>query len=211
MDKPPRIVAELGRPETPEETAARKAAASRRHRQNQTARNLVFALIACLGIVVLVVLVVVRPSQTVAERVDWSEAAEQEQPGIDTTLADPELPEGWTANAAMIDVRDGVTTWYIGFITPDNGFIGMRQGIDADAGWTAAQIDDAQATGTTDVDGVQWDQYDRRDRPDPGNRAFAMTAESGASTYVLYGTADDDAFSTLASAVVAEFDGGTTP
>ena len=32
MSRDRRIVAELGRPETPEETAARKAAASKRHR-----------------------------------------------------------------------------------------------------------------------------------------------------------------------------------
>ena len=55
------IVAELGRPETPEETANRKAERSRLHRSNQTALNLVAALIVCLVVVLLIVLVVVRP------------------------------------------------------------------------------------------------------------------------------------------------------
>ena len=42
------IVAELGRPETPEETWARKDAARTARRQHQTAFNLVIALIAAL-------------------------------------------------------------------------------------------------------------------------------------------------------------------
>jgi hypothetical protein len=45
-----RVVAELGRPETPAETAARKAESSRLHRQRQTVNNLVYSLIATLGI-----------------------------------------------------------------------------------------------------------------------------------------------------------------
>ena len=45
------IVAELGRPETAEETWARKDAARTARRQHQTAFNLVIALIASLGIV----------------------------------------------------------------------------------------------------------------------------------------------------------------
>src|SRR5207342_1416059 len=55
------IVAELGRAETPAETAERKAKASAKRRSNQTAINLVIALVASLGLVLLVVLVVVRP------------------------------------------------------------------------------------------------------------------------------------------------------
>ena len=64
----PRVVAELGRPETPDETAARKAASSRAHRENQTAFNLVIAIVVSVGIVVLLVLVVVRPGGIAAAR-----------------------------------------------------------------------------------------------------------------------------------------------
>ena len=60
--KQPAIVAELGRPETPEETAARKAENSRKRRANQTAFNLIVATIASLGIVLFLVVVVVRPN-----------------------------------------------------------------------------------------------------------------------------------------------------
>ena len=58
--RPPRVVAELGRPETPEETAARQAENSLKHRQRQTVTNLVLALGASLLVVLALVLLVPR-------------------------------------------------------------------------------------------------------------------------------------------------------
>jgi hypothetical protein len=43
--KAKRVVAELGRPETPEEEAARRAENSRLYRQRKTVNNLVYSLI----------------------------------------------------------------------------------------------------------------------------------------------------------------------
>ena len=51
MARGPRIVAELGRPETPDETAARKAESSRVYRASQNTRNLVAALLVTLAVV----------------------------------------------------------------------------------------------------------------------------------------------------------------
>ncbi|WFR68334.1 hypothetical protein P9139_08975 [Curtobacterium flaccumfaciens] len=86
------IVAELGRPETPEETWARKDAARTARRQHQTAFNLVIALIASLGIVLFLVAVVVRPNTSVVDRaVDYRHVASQAKvPGVE--LAAPVLP-----------------------------------------------------------------------------------------------------------------------
>src|SRR6188768_3017135 len=96
------IVAELGRPETPEETAARKAESSRRHRANQSMRNLGWSLGVSLLVVLFLVLVVVRPDPGTTGAVDYAAAAQEAQPGIDVALVSPELPDGWSANAAEI-------------------------------------------------------------------------------------------------------------
>ena len=56
----PRIVAELGRPETASETAARKAENSRLYRQRKTVNNLTLSLLVSLGMVLLIVLIVPR-------------------------------------------------------------------------------------------------------------------------------------------------------
>ena len=202
--RPPRVVAELGRPETPEETAARKAEASRRHRANQTVRNLIYALIVCLGVVLLIVVVVVRPDQPVREPVDWSAVAADAQPAVDAPLVDPQLPPGWTANQAELDGSASVPEWYIGFISPGDEFVGFRQGVGADASWLAGRLEDSPVTGEVDIDGVTWQVHDRRDRSDPGNLAYALSTADADSTYVLYGTATDEDFRTLASAIVAE-------
>ena len=201
----PRIVAELGRPETPEETAARKAETSRVHRSNQTALNLVGALAVCLLVVLLVVLVVVRPDPEPREAIDFETTAAQAQPTVDTPLISPGLPESWSANAANLETTSGVTSWYIGLITPSTQFIGMRQGIEANESWLAGQLEFSRESGSITIDGINWQLYDNRDaRNDPGNLAYVMTAEHGASTVVLFGTGSDAEFETLATSVSAE-------
>ncbi|HEU4808768.1 MAG TPA: DUF4245 domain-containing protein [Homoserinimonas sp.] len=203
------IVAELGRPETPEETAARKAETSRLHRSNQTALNLVAALVVCLVVVLLIVLVVVRPNPEPPNPVDYAAVAEQAQPTVSTPLVSPELPDGWSANAAELETSSGVTSWYIGLITPGTQFIGVRQGIDANETWLASQIGFSQPTGAVTVDGITWQLYDNRDaQDDPGNLGYIMTAEHDASTMVLFGTAATGEFETLAASVSAELKEG---
>ncbi|MEX1077768.1 MAG: DUF4245 domain-containing protein [Homoserinimonas sp.] len=196
------IVAELGRPETPEETAARKADTSRRHRSNQTALNLVAALIVCLVVVLLAVLVVVRPDPVPREAVDFAAVAEDAQQTVDTALVSPELPGDWSANAAGLETESGVTSWYIGLITPSTQFIGVRQGIEANETWLASQIGFSRPDGAVTIDGIAWQLYDNRDSgEDAGNLAYAMVAEYDASTVVLFGTAPDSEFELLAESV----------
>ena len=92
-----RVVAELGRPETPEETAARKAENSRNYRARKTVNNLVYSLLATVGVVVLIVLVVPRSDQPLDRAVDWRAVTAEAQQTREQTLVDPELPEGWRA------------------------------------------------------------------------------------------------------------------
>lgn len=206
-ERPPRIVAELGRPETPEETAARKAESSRQHRSNQTLINLVLAVVASLAVVLFLVLVVVRPDGTTRAPVDYRAVAAQSQPGVDTPLAVPAVPKGWSANAAGVDTgADGVTDWSIGFVTAGRQYIGLVQGIGANESWTATQLQEARSTGRTSIDGVDWTVYDRRSEDDPGNYAYSLATTAGGSTLVLHGTASTHEFRLLAAAVSAQLE-----
>ena len=196
----PRVVAELGRPETPDETAARKAANSRNYRESKTTRNLIVALVSSLGLVLLVALVVVRPTPPPRPPVNYAAIAADAT--ASAPLAVPELPDGWKANKALLSIgNDDVESWNIGFVTPDNQFAAMTQGIDANQSWVAAQLGDIEKTGTTTINGVEWTLYDNRDDDDPGNFAYAMTAEFDGSNYVLNGTAFEAEFTELAKAV----------
>lgn len=202
--KQPAIVAELGRPETPDETAARRAENSRKHRANQSLVNLIAALVATLGIVLVIVLVVVRPSQPLPAPVDYATIAADAQGGADAALIVPRLPDGWAANDARLDTVSGVDTWYIGFVTPAQQFIAIDQGIDANPSWQAALLQNGPKTGETTIDGVTWQVYDNRSADKPGNLAYALATTVGTSTVLLYGTADDTEFETIATSISAD-------
>lgn len=202
-DRP--IVAELGRPETPEETAARKAENSRLHRSRQTLVNLVLSLAATLAVVLVLVLVVVRPDQSVLEPVDFAATAAEAQGSLDETLIVPVLPTEWTSNSARFSAdTDGVALWYVGFITPAVEFIALTQGVGGDDRWLADQLDNNESTGTVTIDGVTWSIYDNRTRSDMGNLEYALSTVAGASTIVLAGTAADDEFVAIATSIAAD-------
>jgi hypothetical protein len=207
--RPQRVVAELGRPETPEETAARKAQNSRLHRQRQTVLNLVLSLGASLLVVLVIVLLVPRSDTAMTRDVDVAPIAEQAQVASDDQLAVPELPEGWRANAAELRTSqvDKVTAWYVGYLTPSDEYIGMYQGFDANPTWVAGLLARTLATGTTTIDGVEWTVYDNRDTGDDvGNAKYGLTTEAGDSTFVLLGTGMPEEFETLATALTPTID-----
>lgn len=203
----PRIVAELGRPETPEETFARKAENSRKHRANQTLFNLVIATVASLGIVLLLVLVVVRPTDDRPVTADYQTIAADAQTDASEPLLAPTLPPDWYANSARLSTTSSVQTWYVGFVTPPSTspqFVALEQGIDANETWLSIVTDGAPATDTTTIDGIDWIIYDRRSSTDAGNYAYSMSAQVAGSTVVLHGTASDDEFELLAASIAAE-------
>jgi hypothetical protein len=200
------IVAELGRPETPEETWLRKDTARRSRKEHQTAFNLVLALIASLGIVLFLVAVVARPDSTVDRDVHYRQvAAQADVPGV--TLAAPALPGSWSSNRADYTDKtaDGVDVWTVGFLTPDKQYIGLQQGIRANPTWVANQLGQHRATGTRSIGGTKWTVYDRRDEgQDAGNQAYSLVGTFGSDTIVLVGTANDASFRTVASAVAEQ-------
>jgi len=207
--RPPRVVAELGRPETPEETAARKAENSINYRQRQTLRNLLLALGASLLVVLVIVLLVPRSDTPMERDIDVAAVAEQAQVVSDVPLAVPELPEGWRANAAELRSSnvDRVTAWYAGYLTPSDEYVGMYQGLDANPTWVAELLARTLASGTTAIDGVEWTVYDNRDAGDDvGNARYGLVTEAGDSTFVLLGTGTPEEFETVATALVPTID-----
>lgn len=199
--KKPRVVAELGRPETPQETADRRAEASRSRRQNNSLFNLVIALLASLAVVAVIMLVVVRPDISSNTAVDYQGVAAKASAPV--TLAAPDLPNDWWSNSAIYDgtPTDDVANWYAGFVTPGEQFIAFNQGIDANPTWLANKLEGMTSSGSTTIDGVEWTVYDRRGAEDVGNHAYALSTVGAHSYYVLHGTASDDEFTVLAKAL----------
>ena len=198
----PAVVAELGRPETPEEASIRRDEARRNRRARQTTFNLVIATLASLVLAAFFGILMSNPGSPGIDAVDYQSAAADAQGGVDEKLLAPDLPDGWQANRAELETAaDDVSVWRLGLLTPGGEFIGMKQGIDANPTWLAAQVENTTETGSTTIAELAWTI---REGDPESNLARAMTATRGGSTLVLYGTADDAEFTQLAEALARE-------
>jgi len=206
MSKKPKIVAELGRPETPEETAARKAENSRLYRSRKTINNLVYSLLVTVGLVAVIYFMVPRAEGDPQWKVDYIAQSQIASQSLGEDLLVPAMPEQWRANAAELRnaSNDQVTSWYIGFITPQDKFIAFNEAFDADATWVSNTLNDYPATGEITIDGQVWTVYDNRSFKDAGNMEYALVTTAGRSTVVLFGNADDAEFEQLATSITAD-------
>ena len=210
--KEPAIVAELGRPETPEETAARKAENSRLYRARKTWPNLLFSLLVCAVAVAVIVFLVPRDDSPVARNVDYLAAAAQAQPAVPAPLAAPTTPDNWASNEAELrQGADGVQEWYIGFVVSDERgvareFVGLSQAYAANPSWISQRVNQRKETGSIELGGVSWTVYDHLALPesDRGNTGYCLVAELGGSTVVVYGSDSAEPAQQLATAVAEQ-------
>ncbi|CAD6002058.1 DUF4245 domain-containing protein [Agreia sp. COWG] len=202
--KPRPIVAELGRPETLEEEAARKAQNSKNYRESKTIRNLWVATAVIVGIVALMVLIVPRDDSSRLQAVDYKAVAVSAQRSLSVPLAVPDLPDTYTSNVAEIRTAslDNVSSWYLGLITPSKSFLSITQGVDANPSWLVNELQQTSPTDTVSIDGIDWTVYDNRSiGRDVGNVAYALTTVAGRSTFIVAGTASPEETQALASTI----------
>lgn len=185
MANGPRVVAELGRPETPDETAARKAASSHVYRSSQNVRNLLAALIVTVAVVAVIVFAVPRGSVPDRPEIDVAAIAQDVGPALQRELIVPDVPEAWLVNKAELAGSD-VRAWEIVY-APRTGFVNVSQAFDADAGWAARQISGATLGNTESIDGVTWQVFDISDPARSGNVSHALTTTAGTDTVLVYG------------------------
>ncbi|WP_311478622.1 DUF4245 family protein [uncultured Gulosibacter sp.] len=209
-DKRP-IRADLGRPETPAETAERKAEASRLHRSRQTVRNLLASLLVCGLAVLVMVLIVPRSDSPRVFDVDYRAVATEAQPGFTQQLATPEVPDSWRSNAAEIRTgADKVTEWYTGFVIYDGdqstGFVGMSQGLNANDTWALQKLAGRNQTGEITIGGVQWREFDATHLTpeNAGNTRYSLIGEVDGSLFVLYGSHEPEQVRLLAERIAAD-------
>lgn len=207
--KAPVVVAELGRPETPAETAHRKATDTYLYKKRKTVNNLVFSLIVCLGIVLVMYLAVPRGAGTFEDQsVDVTQLADEASASAGRTLTAPVVPEGWKAKQAELRRSGNVTSWQINYTTADSAFASVTQGFTADGSpvdeiWLARHLENQSPTGTEDLAGVDWMVYDYpKTNPDSSNMLFGLQGEVNGDTILVYGTDTPGNLRVLASEVV---------
>lgn len=196
MASGPRIVAELGRPETPAETADRKAAASRAYRQSKTFRNLVAALLAIMAVVAVVYFGVPRGSLPDPEEADVAAAAQSASAAIGDPLLVPVVPENWRANSARLEG----SMWRVVY-APPSGYVRVAQGVDADAGWATKVLGGFAPSGSVTIDGIAWDEYTIPAAAHTDTVSYAISTTAGSDTVLIYGATDAATAAVAASGV----------
>lgn len=202
MAQSPRIVAELGRPETPEETAARKAESSRVHRASQNTRNLVAALIVTIAVVIVIILAVPRGTPPARDPIDVAAVAERVSAAEERPVIAPDAPDSWQVNVAAVQ-GDSVRAWTVVYVD-ETWFLRVVQGFDADAAWPTRELNGATVDGTVTIGGVRWDRFDIPDPAKAGNVSVALSAAAGDDTVMIYGKADQETLEQAAAAVAPE-------
>ena len=196
-----RVVAELGRPETPDETASRKAESSRIYRSSQNTRNLVAALLVTLAVVAVIIFAVPRGAPPAADPIDVAAVAQSIQNAEGRTVLVPEVPEEWRVNRASIE-GDSTAAWTIVYVPDEtSGVLRFAQGFDADPAWTTRVLSGAAVDGTVMIDGVEWDSYAIPDPSRAGNVSAALSTQAGDDIVLVYGSTDDATLELAAASV----------
>ena len=187
------------------------AAAKRRARQ--TVINLALSLAATLGIVLITVLGVPRDDSARHNAVDYKAEGVAASESSNLPILLPELESGWWANntrwTAPTAAKDGVATWYAGFVGPKNQFIGMTQAFGTNPTWVALQLLNSVQTGTKTTGRIEWTVWQAAQLSDPPKTrdhvwSASLTGKNDSQTTLLiYGTATEAEFTKFANALDA--------
>lgn len=206
MSKRAPIVAELGRPETPEETAARKAEFSKAYRSSQTVRGLVAALLATLAIVVVIVLAVPRGEPATERTVDVTGIAADVESSLGSPVIVPDLDDFWRVNAAGL--TSGATPVWDVTLAPaaenERGFIKLAQAFGVDSSWAPQRLNGIAPTDSTTIGGIEWDVYSLGDAGAKQNVTYAIGTQAGDDYVLLYGSRSAESTADLAETLVPQ-------
>ncbi|WP_136054845.1 DUF4245 family protein [Microbacterium sp. K24] len=206
MNKPAPIVAELGRPETPDETAARKAASSKAYRGSQTLRNLIAALLVTVAVVAVIIFAVPRGEPVTAQKIDVAGIAAGVESTMDSPAIVPELDGFWRVNAA--ELQSGATVVWEITLAPaaddERGFIKVAQAFDADSSWAPQRLNGNAPTDEIRIGGLDWDVYKLGDAGANANVSYAIGTQAGDDYVLLYGSRSASSTADLAESLVPQ-------
>ncbi len=206
-----RIVAELGRPETPGETAARKAESSRVYRSSQTFRNLIAAIIITVLLLAVIVLIVPRGTLAEPEQKDPVAIAQALAKDMDRpVVAAATVPSGWRVNGTPARTEDsGARVWKVVYAPDkdnrtDTGFVTLEQAFDTDADRVAVKLPGTRAADTVEIDGREWTRYEVSTAQRNQNITTVLGTEIGDDHVMLYGNASEQRFTEFAGDLTAQ-------
>ncbi len=152
-------------------------------------RSLGFVLLIA-GALVLLAPRADRDAVTVVDYRPQLTAAREEAPY--PVLGPERLSADWRSTSVRLRADAGVTTWHIGFVTPDEEYAAVEQSNDATAVFIRDVTGEGRPAGTVELAGQTWQRYnlgagDQRSlvRPaaDDGGSAAASVAVTGTAEW----------------------------
>lgn len=178
-------------------------------RAKQTVRNLIYSMLVTLALTMVIVLIVPRDDTNRIQPVDYVGISQTVQASVAETLIAPKLETDWWVNAARVEKDLGVETWYVGFITPDDQYIGLTQAFESNPSWLANKLQGNWLDVTVEIEGRTWEVWPTLLPSVPkGTKEYAMVHTFDNQAVVIYGTASEEDFNKLATQISLDLNKG---
>ena len=178
-------------------------------RAKQTVRNLIYSMLVTLALTMVIVLIVPRDDTNRIQPVDYVGISQTVQASVAETLIAPKLETDWWVNAARAEKDLGVETWYVGFITPDDQYIGLTQAFESNPSWLANKLQGNWLDVTVEIEGRTWEVWPTLLPSVPkGTKEYAMVHTFDNQAVVIYGTASEEDFNKLATQISLDLNEG---
>ncbi len=178
---------------------------AKKHRARQTLNNLLLALAASVGIVLVIVLATPRNDTNQIASVDYRAIAAQVQQSTPNRLVLPVLQDSWKCTAARWNGAplDGVQTWYAGFVGPSGDFVSLTQAFGVNPTWLALQTAGDLQTAEFQIGGETWQEFKSPvvNNP-PKTKDHIFIYKHGNDAVLLEGTALPEHFTDFETQVV---------
>ena len=176
-----------------------------RHRARQTVINLVLALGASIGLLVVLVLIVPRDDSNRIKPIDYASISQEAQADTKLGIFTITPPENWWSNNAVFNETpaDTVKNFTAGFVGSDTKYIGYTQAFDANPTWLALNLSTMTITGELKTNHYTWQIYKSIEAHNPPKtKDYMMVLNYKDQNYVLlYGVADTTEFEYFAKAI----------
>jgi hypothetical protein len=153
-------------------------------------KNLVYSLLAVVGMTAVLVLMVPRVTSVSGPPVDVRGTAVSVQDETGWPIVEPVgLPEGWSPTSVRyVRTTDDFMTWHVGYRTPSGTFVAVEQTMDPSREWISAQTNRAPTEGTMELAGLTWEKLVRDNKVQ--NSLLHQPEAEGELTTLITGTAD---------------------
>lgn len=180
----------------------------RKRLASYTVRNMVWSVLAVLGIVLAWWSITFNPQESQRRAPEVTQTATYVAQEADWPVWVPELGEGWTPTVVWFDPIEDVQTWHVSYTSPQGRYVALHQAADVTPEWMATVLKGADEVGTVDLGGPageqSWTQW--RGAPDSNaEHGYVLGPEqTGGTTVALHGTATQEEFEAFLAALEAK-------